>query len=166
MHLTLSIRFTNVGFHIVDKSEEGAMNSRQLVAGFAAAACFAVVGQVLSQGPGAYRDVAVNKDGSVTVKNATVPLPGLMSEGSKQVLELAAPLAPDPARSDGEIVFRAGDFTSRLKPADLTAADVRDKAELAALRNARRRDVLLWRVTIGLAASNTWMRSPWAMSAR
>jgi hypothetical protein len=73
--------------------------------------------------------------------------------GSKTVVDLTAPLTPDPARSDGEIVFRCGDFVSRLAPTALTAADVRDKAELAALRNARRRDVLLWRVVLGFAAS-------------
>jgi hypothetical protein len=73
--------------------------------------------------------------------------------GSKQVIELAAPLAADPAKSDGEIVFRFGDFVSRLQSAALAATDVRDKADLAALRNARRRDVLLWRVAVGFAAS-------------
>lgn len=73
--------------------------------------------------------------------------------GSRKVIDLPAPLAPEPARNDGEIVFRSGDFVSRLPTAALTAADVRDKADLAALRNARRRDVVLWRVTIGFAAS-------------
>lgn len=73
--------------------------------------------------------------------------------GSKTVVDLTAPLTPDPARSDGEIVFRCGDFVSRLAPTALTAADVRDKAELAALRSSRRRDVLLWRVVLGFAAS-------------
>ena len=73
--------------------------------------------------------------------------------GSKKVIELASPLSPEPARSDGEMVFRAGDFVSRLPTSFLTAADVRDKAELAALRGARKRDVLLWRVAVGLAAS-------------
>jgi len=73
--------------------------------------------------------------------------------GSKQVIDLAAPLTPDPTKSDGEIVFRSGDFVSRLQTPALAVADVRDKADLAALRNARRRDVLLWRVAIGFAAS-------------
>lgn len=73
--------------------------------------------------------------------------------GSKKVMELTAPLAPDPVKNDREIVFRAGDFVSRLSAATGTAADVRDKAELAALRGAHRRDVVLWRVTLGLAAS-------------
>ncbi len=73
--------------------------------------------------------------------------------GSKKVVTLTEPLAPEPLRNDRELVFRAGDFVSRLSAAAATAADVRDKAELAALRAARRRDVLLWRGALGLAAS-------------
>ena len=73
--------------------------------------------------------------------------------GSKKVVELAAPFTPDPARNDHEIVFRAGELVSRLQSTALANADVRDKGELAALRNARRRDVLMWRGAIGLAAS-------------
>ncbi len=73
--------------------------------------------------------------------------------GSKTVIELATPLAPEPAKNDGEIVFRSGEFDSLLPSAALTAADVRDKGELAALRSARRRDVLMWRVAVGFAAS-------------
>lgn len=72
--------------------------------------------------------------------------------GSKTVLDLASPLIPDPARSDRELVFRANDFVSRV-PREATAAlDVRDKGELAALRSARQRDVLMWRVALGSAA--------------
>jgi hypothetical protein len=73
--------------------------------------------------------------------------------GSKHVIDLASPLAPEPARSDGEIVFRSGDFVSRLPTTVLAAADVRDKSELAALRAARKRSVVLWRVAVGCAAS-------------
>jgi hypothetical protein len=73
--------------------------------------------------------------------------------GSKSVVDLTAPLAPGPAESDREIEFRSGDFVSRLPAAVLAALDVRDKGELAALRNARRRDVVLWRTAVGLAAS-------------
>ncbi len=73
--------------------------------------------------------------------------------GSQHVIDLAGPVTPDPARSDGEIIFRAGDFVSRLGTSALTAADVRDKAELAAMRKSRRRDVALWQVTVGVAAS-------------
>ena len=60
--------------------------------------------EVWSQGPGAYRDITVNPDGSVVVKNATVPLPGLMSEGSKKVLMRTKPTegpgAPVPVPGD------------------------------------------------------------------
>lgn len=73
--------------------------------------------------------------------------------GSLKVIELAGPLEPEPARNDGEIVFRAGEIVSRLPTTILTAADVRDKAELAALRSARRRDLIMWRGAVGLAAS-------------
>jgi hypothetical protein len=73
--------------------------------------------------------------------------------GSKQVFDLESPLTADASARDGEVVFRAGDFVSRL-PASATAAlDVRDKAELASLRSARRRDVVLWRVVLGCAAA-------------
>lgn len=74
-------------------------------------------------------------------------------DGSRKVIDLAAPLEAESASSDREVVFRAGDFKSHV-PATATAAlDVRDKAELAALRNARRRDVVLWRVALGAAAA-------------
>jgi hypothetical protein len=73
--------------------------------------------------------------------------------GSKKVIDLESPLTADASARDGEVVFRAGDFVSRL-PASATAAlDVRDKAELASLRSARRRDVVLWRVVLGCAAA-------------
>lgn len=73
--------------------------------------------------------------------------------GSVQVIDLAAPPAAQPARGDGELGFKADDFTSLLPAAVAAALDVRDKAELAALRAARKRDVLLWRITLGCAAA-------------
>jgi hypothetical protein len=76
------------------------------------------------------------------------PLPG-----SKHVIELSAAPAAEPAARDGEIVFRSGELTARLPATVAAAVDVRDKAELAALRSARKRDVLLWRVTLGAAAA-------------
>jgi hypothetical protein len=72
--------------------------------------------------------------------------------GSRKVIELESPLAPDASGSDSEIVFRGGDFVSRLPATVVTAIDVRDKNELAALRNARRRDIMLWRVALGCVA--------------
>lgn len=73
--------------------------------------------------------------------------------GSKSVIDLAAPPAADPALTDREIVFRSGDFVSRLPAAAAAALDVRDKDELATLRRARRRDLILWRVALGCAAA-------------
>lgn len=72
--------------------------------------------------------------------------------GSKTVVDLAAPVAPDAAASDRDVVFRSGDFVAEVPAATAASLDVRDKAELAALRNARKRDVILWRVVIGLVA--------------
>ncbi len=74
-------------------------------------------------------------------------------EGSRRVIELDAPPAPAPAQRDGELTFGTGDLVSRFPATVTTALDVRDKADLAALRGARRRDVLFWRVTLGCAAA-------------
>ena len=60
-------------------------------AGVAGILGIALAGRVWSQGSPGYRDVTVNPDGSVTIKNATVPLPGLMTEGSKSVLKRSKP---------------------------------------------------------------------------
>ena len=69
------------------------------------------------------------------------------------VIDLASPIEADAGQSDGELVFRAGEFVSRIPAASAAALDVRDKAELAALRGARRRDVILWRVALGAVAA-------------
>jgi hypothetical protein len=50
-------------------------------------------------------------------------------------------------------VFRSGDFVSKLPGPIAGAMDVRDKTELAALRSARKRDVMMWRVALGCAAA-------------
>jgi hypothetical protein len=73
--------------------------------------------------------------------------------GSKTVVDLAAPPAADPSLNDRQIIFRSGDFVSRLPAVVAAALDVRDKDDLAALRRARRRDVILWRVALGCAAA-------------
>jgi acetyl esterase/lipase len=69
-----------------------------------AVVCVICAGEVWSQGPGAYRDVTVNPDGSVVIRSAVVPLPGLMSEGSRKVLMRTKPTegpgAPVPVPSD------------------------------------------------------------------
>ena len=57
---------------------------------------------------------------------------------------LALPPVATPGR-DGEFVFHAEAFESRLPALQASALDVRDKEALAALRRARRRDVGLWR---------------------
>jgi len=73
--------------------------------------------------------------------------------GSKTVIDLPSAPAADPSLNDREVVFRSGEFVSRLPAAVVGALDVRDKVELAALRTARRRDVILWRTAVGLAAA-------------
>jgi hypothetical protein len=73
--------------------------------------------------------------------------------GSKKVIDLESPISADPATSDREVVFRAGDLVSRLPAATGSSIDVRDKGELASLRSARKRDVILWRVALGCAAA-------------
>ena len=69
------------------------------------------------------------------------------------VIDLTEPPTPAPARTDRETVFRAGDFVARLPAAQLVTMDVRDKGELAVLRGARARDILLWRIGVGCAAA-------------
>jgi hypothetical protein len=73
--------------------------------------------------------------------------------GSRKVIELDSALVPDPATSDREFVFRSGSLVSRLAGPRVAALDVRDKGDLAALRNARRRDVGMWRVALGAVAA-------------
>jgi hypothetical protein len=73
--------------------------------------------------------------------------------GSKTVIDLESPLSADSADSDREIVFRTGDFVSRLPASTTAAVDVRDKSELVSLRNARKRDVVFWRVALGCAVA-------------
>jgi hypothetical protein len=74
-------------------------------------------------------------------------------DGSRHVLDLDAPPAAEPARTDREVVFRSGEFVSSLPATVAAALDVRDKGDLAALRSARKRDVILWRVALGCAAA-------------
>ncbi len=77
-----------------------------------------------------------------------------LAGGSKQVVELAGPPVTEASAKGGdEFVFRAGEQASRLPTARAAALDVRDKAELAALRRAQARDVLLWRIFTGSLAA-------------
>ncbi len=77
-----------------------------------------------------------------------------LAGGSKQVVELAeAPVAEAMARGGDEFVFHAEALASRLPASRAAAMDVRDKTELAALRRAQGRDLLLWRLFIGSFAA-------------
>lgn len=74
--------------------------------------------------------------------------------GHRQLIELAAPpVAETPSRGPEDFVFRAAALVSRLPALRAAALDVRDKAELAALRRAQARDLMLWRGFIGSAAA-------------
>lgn len=73
--------------------------------------------------------------------------------GSRRVLTLDSVPVADASESDGELAFRAGDLVSRLPQACCAALDVRDKADLAALRAARRRDLFLWRTAVACVAA-------------
>jgi hypothetical protein len=72
---------------------------------------------------------------------------------AKRVLDIPSPPLAQPGRSDSEIVFVAGSVTSRIMGDVAAALDVRDKADLDALARARRRDLVLWRATIGAVAA-------------
>ncbi len=69
------------------------------------------------------------------------------------VIPLPAVPAPLPATRDREVAFRSGEFAARLDAAATVAIDVRDKADLAALRRGRRRDVVLWRTFTSVAVA-------------
>ena len=94
-------------------------------------------------------DVAKIADERARVRKELIRAVG----GSKTIIDLAASPVADPAHSDREIVFRSGDFVSRLPAAVAAALDVRGKDDLAALRRARQRDIILWRVAMGCAAA-------------
>lgn len=72
--------------------------------------------------------------------------------GSKEVREVSFPGVVS-ASSDGAKAFQAGDLAVQFSDAVAGALDVRDKLELAQLRQARRRDLLLWRVALGGVAA-------------
>jgi len=77
-----------------------------------------------------------------------------LAGGSKQMVELAGPpVAEASDRRGDEFVFRADAQVSRLPAASAAGMDVRDKAELAALRRAQARDLTLWRIFMGSLAT-------------
>ena len=73
--------------------------------------------------------------------------------GSKKIVDL--PAAPVIAHSpdEKEYLFQAGESTIHLPVAQAERLDVRAKDELAALRHDRARDLLLWRIFLGCAAT-------------
>ncbi len=73
--------------------------------------------------------------------------------GDQTVIELADTPAADASFTDHELTFRSGDVVSRFPASVAAAMDVRDKAELALRRGARRRDILLWRIALGAVAA-------------
>lgn len=72
--------------------------------------------------------------------------------GSTKVIELAEEPRAVSSRNERELNFVAADFSSRVAATHTSALDVRDKADLAALRRARGRDLILWRVLLGCVA--------------
>lgn len=72
---------------------------------------------------------------------------------NNRTIVLAAGPAPEPSLNEREFAFRAEAFRSRLPASAANTMDVRDKAALAALRSAHRRDLVLWRtfLTLGVA---------------
>jgi hypothetical protein len=68
---------------------------------------------------------------------------------ARTVVDAPSPPVAQPSRSDREVSFSAGELRSKFDAGTTAALDVRDKADMAALSRARRRDVLLWRVAIG-----------------
>jgi len=82
--------------------------------------------------------------------------------GSRHVVELEAAPVPAAALAGGETFeFRAGNREARVTAAQAANLDVRDKLELAALRRARARDTLLWRVFLGCAAAIVLLGVGW-----
>jgi hypothetical protein len=72
---------------------------------------------------------------------------------ASRVLDVPSPPVAQPGKSDSELVFAAGAVTSRVTAEVAAALDVRDKADLDALARSRRRDLILWRATIGAVAA-------------
>jgi hypothetical protein len=68
---------------------------------------------------------------------------------SKEILDLVAPPVAESAASDRELLFRCGEFVSRLPREAAAALDLRDKEELLHLRRGRARALWLWRALMG-----------------
>jgi len=72
---------------------------------------------------------------------------------SRAIVDLAEPPAALPSHSDKEVVFKSGGFEATLPTSLMDGLDVRDRDELAMLRRARKRDLVLWRAAIGCVAA-------------
>ena len=68
---------------------------------------------------------------------------------SKEIVDLPTLPAAVAPPSDGEMVFRSGEFVSHFSREAATALDMRDKEQLLHLRRGRARAFLLWRVLVG-----------------
>ncbi|MBI5380523.1 MAG: hypothetical protein HZA31_01355 [Opitutae bacterium] len=73
--------------------------------------------------------------------------------GSRNVIDLPAAPVIAASRDENVLLFRADAMTMTLPAAHGVWLDVRAKDELAALRKARARDLLLWRIFLGCAAA-------------
>lgn len=82
--------------------------------------------------------------------------------GTKKVVELSSAPVPELTSDEDEFVFRADAQVSHLPAAMAASLDIRDKSELAALRRARGRDVILWRSFIGCLAAIVLVGIGWA----
>jgi len=71
---------------------------------------------------------------------------------STKIVDIPSPTAAAAGGSDRELLFESGEVRSGISAEVAAALDVRDKADLAALAKARRRDVLFWRAAIGAVA--------------
>lgn len=67
---------------------------------------------------------------------------------SKRVIDVTEPIVIAAGSADGHFVARGGGLESPFNAAEAAALDVRAKDELAVLRRARRRDVVLWRTAV------------------
>jgi hypothetical protein len=74
--------------------------------------------------------------------------------GTRSAVEINETPAVDTDGASGiDLLFRSGKTTSGFTREELDALDVRDKADLAARRRARLRDLTLWRIFVGCAAA-------------
>ena len=73
--------------------------------------------------------------------------------GSKKIIDLPTAPVAVPSPDDQAYLFQAGDIAIHLPVAQAAWLDARPKDELAALRQEHARDVLLWRIFLGCAAT-------------